>query len=342
MLFLAGCGSVLLVRQRGQLLPDNRVESVLSRESLVSISVVALLMLTAITVVGTLSAAGSTLIVGKTVLVGPAFYNSVLIPIGLLLLATTAAVPLLRWGKPPGTAQQRWLAVGLVVAGLTALVTWANGGRHPLGLSVAGLAGFAVSCFVGMLVLDFSNHRHVSAWQRIGTLLRAAPLRYAGFLMHLGFVSLAVGVAGSSLGSQEREVEMLVGQTVEWGGYQIRLEGLHQRQEPDKLIAEADLVAFRDGRRVASLRPSKHFHVLPQEWTTEVAIHSAWRGDLYVILHSGDGTQSARLTLIDNPLIRWMWFSGWIAAAGCLLRLWPLRRRRRVAQRSLPAVFAAW
>ena len=30
MLFLAGCGSVLLVRQRGQLLPDNRVESILS------------------------------------------------------------------------------------------------------------------------------------------------------------------------------------------------------------------------------------------------------------------------------------------------------------------------
>ena len=101
------------------------------------------------------------------------FYNSVLIPTGLLLLATTAAVPLLRWGKPPGTWQQRWLVVGLVVAGLTALVTWANGGRHPLGCSVAGLAGFAVSCFAGMLVLDFSNHRHVSAWQRIGTLLSA-------------------------------------------------------------------------------------------------------------------------------------------------------------------------
>ena len=142
--------------------------------------------------------------------------------------------------------------------------------------------------------------------------------------MHLGFVSLAVGVAGSSLGSQivrSRDAgwpDRGLGRISD-GRWRVSIS-----EGADKLIAEADLVAFRDGHRVASLKPSEHFHVLPQEWTTEVAIHSAWRGDLYVILHSGDGKRSLRLTLIDNPLIRWMWFSGWIAAAGCLFRLWPL------------------
>lgn len=338
MLWLACMGAVLLVRRRRTLRPDNPMHSVLSRESLVAIAIVALLLLTAVTVVGTLSAALSSLLLGETVLLGPPFYNSVLIPTGLLLLATTAAAPLLRWGKPPGAEQQRWLVAGLVLAGVTISVSWVLGGRHPVGLSVAGLAGFATSCFAGMLALDFFRQPQVSVGQRLGGLLRAAPHRYAGFFIHLGFVCLAVGVAGSSLGTAQYETDVQVGQAVDWNGYQIRLEGLHQRQEPDKLIAEAELSVFREGRRVASLRPAKHFHVLPQEWTTEVAIHSTWRGDLYVILHSGDGQQSAHVTLVANPLMRWLWLSGWVAAAGCLLRLWPPPRRRRIAGRFAPAV----
>ena len=40
---------------------------------------------------------------GKAIVVVAPFYNHVLIPTGLLLLATTAAAPLLTWGKPPST-----------------------------------------------------------------------------------------------------------------------------------------------------------------------------------------------------------------------------------------------
>jgi hypothetical protein len=37
------------------------------------------------------------------------------------------------------------------------------------------------------------------------------------------------------------------------------------------------------------------------------------------------------LTMIENPMLRWIWLSGWIAAAAALLGLWPSRSRKTAA-----------
>jgi cytochrome c-type biogenesis protein CcmF len=92
-------------------------------------------------------------------------------------------------------------------------------------------------------------------------------------------------------------------------------------------VAEAELEISRAEKRVATLRPAQHFHLLQGQWTTEVAVHSTWSGDLYTILHGGEGERSARLTLVENPLMRWLWLGGWIVGIGTVIRLWPARGR---------------
>ena len=78
------------------------------------------------TIAGTLGTALSLFVAGETVMVGPAFYNYVLIPTGLVLLATTALAPLLRWGASPSAEARKWLV--LIVCWLAATRCWPSAG----------------------------------------------------------------------------------------------------------------------------------------------------------------------------------------------------------------------
>ena len=326
MLLLGVGGAVLILRQRKGLVSDNPLDSIWAREAMVLISIVALLLLAAVTVSGTLSAALSEAIVGRRIIVGPAFYNNVLIPIGLSLLMTVASAPLLRWGAPPVARQKRALLISAGAASILAVVVWMAGVRHPLALAVGWLTAFAVATLACSLALETWRRNAAQPWRGLLSTLAASRRLYAGFVIHLGFVCIAVGVTGSSVGSRRHELVMQKGEVVEWAGRSIRFRRLIEREMPDKFIAEAELEISHGGGTPFRLLPAQHLHRLQNQWTTEVAICSTWRDDFYTILHSGEGQDAVRLTLVENPLMRWMWFGGWVIIAGAVLRLWPSRR----------------
>jgi len=327
MIGLSSGGVAGLVWRRAALAPQRPLGSAFSREAFVLLATVCLLLLAAAAVVGTLSVALSSLICGQAVAVGPSFYNQVLIPTGLTLLLTTALAPLLRWGRGPSEAQKKWLIGAACAGGLAAAAAVVCGVEHPLGWAVAGLAGLALAALAGAWIVDgtqgktppFGRFRH-SPW-------RAGRRQYAGFLIHLGLICLAVGVTGSSLGKRQREFTLREGQTVEWAGRTIRLAGVKQRELPDKLIGEAVLEISRGGRLEATLAPAQHYHRLQEVWTSEVAIQSTWAGDFYTILHGGTEDGQWYLSLVENPLMRWLWLGGVVMVVGTAVRLWPSWRK---------------
>lgn len=309
-------GVVLVAARRNQLKPENTIACVWAREAWIAIAVAAWLSLAAAVLVGTALLPASSMLLGRRIALGAAFYNNVLIPTGLLLMAVTAAAPLLRWGKSPLPGQRNTMLVAAAAGGGAAVLAAICGVRSPTALAVAGLATAAVVALTGALTV---------------ALVRGMATRrqYAGYLIHLGFVCLAVGVTGSSLGTRRREVVLSEGQTVEWFGRSVRCTRLIQRELPGRLIEEVRLEISQAGDHVATLVPGQHLHLLQNEWTTEVAVHSTWGGDLYAILHGGAGEGRVDLTLIENPMMRWIWLGGWIAGIGSLLGLWPSRRRSR-------------
>jgi cytochrome c-type biogenesis protein CcmF len=277
----------------------------------------------------------SALIFGTAIMVGPAFYNGVLIPVGLTLLLITALTPLTRWGRAPSVAQRKWwiASSGAAGAGLVAAVL--AGVRQPMALAIAGLAALAVAAFAGSLWLDAPRRDPARIVDGLRLALRAGRRQYAGFVIHLGLIALAVGVAGSSLGKREQSFSMTEGQTVAWAGRTIRLDRVIQRELPDKLVAEAVLEISRGSGRTTTLVPAQHYHKLQQEWTTEVAIDSTWRGDFYTILHSGTADGRLLLTLIENPLMRWLWMGGAVMVLGTCVRLFSGPAAVRAAGREL-------
>ena len=118
------------------------------------------------------------------------------------------------------------------------------------------------------------------------------------------------------------------GATETWSGREIHFRELAHREEAGILIIEAVLDISRHGGTPVTLRPARHLHLLQKEWTTEVAIHSTWGGDFYTVLDAGMPDGSIALTFIENPMMRWLWGGGILAAAGGLAALLPIGQRR--------------
>jgi cytochrome c-type biogenesis protein CcmF len=142
---------------------------------------------------------------------------------------------------------------------------------------------------------------------------------------------VAIGVAGSSLGTRRLEITPAEGDEIEWEGRKIRYVRLEQHELADKLVAEAVLEISRGDSTPVELRPARHLYLLQNEWTTEVAIHSTWRGDFYTVLHAGLGDGRVALTLVNNPMMRWIWMGGLVTTLSAVVAIWPSRRRRKTA-----------
>ncbi|MGM0485762.1 MAG: heme lyase CcmF/NrfE family subunit [Planctomycetota bacterium] len=336
MLALAVGGGALIVFRRPRLAPDRPIRNFFSREAGILLSVLALLLLAGVTMAGTLSTVWSSLFVGEAIMVGPAFYNNVLIPTGLLLLLGTAATPLLRWDASPATWQRKLLPWSAGASAITTVLAVVWGFRHPIELPVLGCAIFGVCALLAVAMVAARARARHGLRTGIPRAVFAGRRQYAVPLIHLGFICLTVGIAGSSLRTRQRAFEMKQGEKVVWADRQIRLAGIHRHELPDRIVGEAELEISRDGRRIATLLPAQHYHRSAGEWTTEVAIHSTWGGDFYTILHGGEAREAVRLTFVENPMMRWLWLGGSLMGLGSLVRLWPSRRRDAVRTTPFP------
>ncbi len=187
----------VLVRRRASLSADNPMAGLLAKETVLAISVFALILLATVVFLGTVSLPITEICFPHKVLIGPGFYNNVLIPIGLLLLAMMAAAPLLRWGAPPDARQSRALMAATGVGLTVAALAWLGGLRHPLAIAVAGLAGLSVSTLVASWLLDVRTHLSARLLPDLLRAVRSRRRTNAGYAMHLGLACLAIGISGS-------------------------------------------------------------------------------------------------------------------------------------------------
>jgi cytochrome c-type biogenesis protein CcmF len=320
-------GAALVIARRRALLADAPMGGIWTREAFVVISTLLLLLLAVVTTAGTVIVPVSRLVVGRQVVVGSVFYNNVLIPVGLLLLTTMSLAPILQWGRPPSGAQRKAILLCSIAGVGAAVIGVAGGLRNLIAVCVVGLATVAAAAFVAMLIIDAQRRRKAGS-RTILASLRANRRQYAGFMIHMGFVCLAIGVTGSSLGTRKIEVMLNEGEAIDWAGRRIRYEQLVQSEQPGKLVAEAVLHVASATGGPFTLRPARHLHLLQNEWTTEVAIHSTWFGDFYAVLNSGEGEGRVGLTLLANPLMRFIWLGGGIMAGGAIVALWPVSVQR--------------
>jgi cytochrome c biogenesis factor len=255
-------GSLLLVVWRlPRLRSEHRIESMLSREAAFLLNNLVFVALTGGVFYMTMTPVFSSLFTGVRVTAGPELFNFALTPWFLVLMALMGVGPVISWRRASRSSLARSFTMPLAVFALTAAaVMGATFARVSAGLAAAasGFASFlgsfdfellreahaelhplyavlffAVSAFVvATVVQEFYRGtrarmatRGERALQALARLSWRNKRRYGGYVVHVGIVLIAVGIAGSSVWLDVRRFEPIVpGQALEAGGYRMVYE----------------------------------------------------------------------------------------------------------------------
>jgi cytochrome c-type biogenesis protein CcmF len=299
-----------------------------SRENVIGVITYTIIALAIAICIGTLSGVLSPMLLRHKIVLGVEYYNGVLIPAAIVILTATAAAPLLRWGGSPLPFERRLLFLAALLGVGVAWIERQVMLRPSLPACVDGLFAGTLASFCGAIACDYCKSPARSLWERVQS-MRAQRRKYGGFVVHVGLLVLASGIASSSLGRREHQVVLPVGDSCEWYGYVVRLREVEQRQETHELAIIARLEIERHGKLVAELSPSQNYYHRQREWTTESSIYATWQSDLYTLFFSSDDGRDARIALIHNPRVRWIWAGGCIMGFGAMTAAWPARRPSR-------------
>ncbi len=330
-LILAVC-TVVFVKNRDHLKSENRLESLVSRESSFLFNNLLLLAACFAVLWGTLFPVLSEWVQGTKVTVGPPFFNRVNIPIWLFLLLLTAVGPLLAWRKTSVESLQRNFTGPALAALATAVLLMAFGMRPWEDTSVLySLMGISLAVLVTATVLSefirggrvIRSHTGMSLAAAMAQLTRRNTRRYGGYIVHFGVVVIAVGLAGSAF-NRDVEQELGFGDRMSLGAYTLVCRSYTQDDNPNYTNESAVLDVYRGEQLVTTMFPERRFYKSSQQASTIVAIRSTPKEDLYLV-YAGKNSETDRPIIKAhlNPLVMWVWIGVGIVVLGTLVALAP-------------------
>jgi cytochrome c-type biogenesis protein CcmF len=336
-------------RQRDHLKTENKLESLVSRESSFLFNNMILLAACFTVLWGTLFPVLSEYVQGSKVTVGAPFYNRVNIPIGLFLLFLTGIGPLLAWRTTslrsirknfilPSIAMAA-TAIGLMIAGVR---PWNDG--DDMHATIFSLMAFSLGAGVvtaiaaeflrGAKVVRTQTGKNLAESTLI--LVRRNTRRYGGYIIHFGIVVMFIGIAGGAF-NQSTEQEMSYGDTMTLGPYTMVCQSITQDSTANYNTDFALLDVYRGGKKITQLAPEKRNYFPDTDHAqaqTMVALHSTLEGDLYVVFEGKNpDTGLPIIKAMLNPLIAWIWIGVMIVVAGTFVALAPNMTRTAVRQR---------
>jgi len=306
----------------------------LSRESLLLVNNVLLLVAMAAVLLGTLyPLALDALNLGK-ISVGAPYFEAVFVPLMAPLVFLMGVGPIARWKQaelPDLATRLRW---ALVVAVVAALATSWLAGHIGLMSSLGLLMAFWVAASVATDLIERVRPRGAggSVWSRT----RQLPRALVGMMLaHLGIAAFIFGVTMVRSYEVERDVKMNIGDSTEAHGYVFTFRGARELAGPNYDAVQGLVDVTRDGRKVAAMLPEKRVYRVQSNPMTEAAIDAGFTRDLYVSL--GEPVDDGRAWIVRvyvKPFIDWVWGGCLLMAFGGLLAVTDRRYRAKATQRS--------
>ena len=318
-------GSLALYAVRAQGIKSNTTFSWSSREAMILVNNLLLVVATAVVLLGTLyPLAYEAVSGGKKLSVGPPYFNAVFVPVMVVLFVFMALSQRSRWKDTTLDVllkRQGFYVIGSM--GTAALLMFTLATFKSYVLLISTIAFWIFANLLENVLQRFKRRR--CEW---GSMF-AQPLSYYGMLLgHLGMVVMMIGICCTVYYSVERDLRMAPGDELELAGYQFKFVEIRQINGPNFISDQAEISVTRNGQDVISLFPEKRLYSARGSVMTEADIDPGLFRDLYVAL--GEPlTQSAWGVRIQiKPFVRWIWIGGLLSALGGILAVGDKRYRR--------------
>ena len=325
-------GGLAMFAWRGWRLTQESHYQLKSRETLLVINNVIILVATIVVVLGTLYPMIADAFKLGQVSVGAPYFNALFVPLTWLLLLVLGLGPVSRWKRDT----RPFLGVSLAILAssfvLAAIISYVL--TQSMMLNIIMSAALSLWVLVWIVVDIKDKTRHAPS---VIKGLRRLNMGYWGMqLAHLGILLVVVGIAITTSTSIEKDVAMTEGETVQVQGYDFTLVDFRQVRGPNYDASQAVVKVSKDGKQITSLLPEKRHYVVSQMPMTEASIHYNPMRDVYMALGEpileGNQTEANAtkwaVRIYVKPAVRWIWWGSFVIALGAVISMFDKRYRK--------------
>ncbi len=320
----------LLAFRIDKLETEGRIEGAASREAMFLVNNLLFVLLTFTVLIGTVFPLIVEAVKGKQMSVGRPYFDSMVVPIGAILLFILGVGPALPWGRATGEQIRKKLLPPIGGAVVFALLGYIAGVRGPWTLITLAFGGFAA--YVTFTEMFLPMLQRMKRGDSVGSAfvdgqLRRGRRRFASYVVHAAVVVAIIAIAVSSSMRQTTELHFTKGQTQHASGYDLNFLGVREVQEPHRSAIVASFAISRNGKQVATLEPRMNQYQMMREPIGSPDVYTTAAGDFYISLSNVDpASQTASITVFASPLVVWIWISVIVMGLGALFGLIPSRR----------------
>ncbi|BCG64080.1 MAG: cytochrome c-type biogenesis protein CcmF [Methyloprofundus sp.] len=319
-------GSLTLYALKAPNVKSESSFSWLSREVVLLINNVFLTVMAVTVLLGTLYPLLIDALGQGKISVGPPYFNAVFVPImGTMAVAMGISIAV-RWRETSSESMLKTLWLPAVISLLIGLIFPFVYGT---GFEIRVFLGISVSLWViSTVAREFiGKFRNASS---ISNKLSQLSMSYYGMMLaHIGVAVTAIGITLVSTYSEERDMRMAKGDSVELAGYQFTFQGTHIVKGPNYMADQAIIEVTEDGEPVVILHPEKRRYNVKRNMMTEADIDAGLFRDLYVALGEPLNNGEAWAVRVHyKPYVRWLWLGGILMALGGLLTVTDKRYRK--------------
>ena len=322
----------LMYKRLDDLKSPRKIESFTSRESGFLFNNMVFVVLCFAVFWGTLFPVISEAVRGTKITVGAPFFNQIITPIGLILLALTGVGPLLAWRRTGSKNLIRNFTLPIVAGFIASIIFMIIGyeGYSVISFSLCVFVTFSIAAEFSRGISARIKKFKESIFVALKTIISKNRSRYGGYIVHLGIVLMFIGFTGHAF-DREKEFSLQLGQSDHVAGYEFELINLSESERPNHYAWISELkVSDNQGTFVTNLFPEKrvYFHKNPdinrRQPHSELDIYSTLNKDIYSIFSAIDNEKGiAFLKIMINPLVKWVWIGGYVLVFGTIIALWP-------------------
>jgi cytochrome c-type biogenesis protein CcmF len=263
--------------------------------------------------------------------VGPPYFNSVFAPIMLPVLFFMVVGSFARWKTDTVANLIKKLSPIAVISVLLGC------GAPFLAGSWSALVALALSLVfwivLGSCLQIYRQLKDTVSW-------KSTPISFWG--MHVAHIGIAICVVGITMVKgyeTEKDVRMTIGDTVEVGGYTLRLTGITQKPGPNYNADVGSVEIIKNQQVLTTLHPEKRSYFSSTMPMTEAAIDSGFTRDVYVSLGEkleSTGQPAWAVRVYHKPFVPWIWFGCLFMALGGAMAALDKRYRRKLVAKWTP------
>lgn len=274
---------------------------------------------------------------GKAISVGAGYFNATIVPIVLPAFILLGFSMSLKWfSTSVGQFFERTRVLMMAIIALTIIIVLIQSPGSALA-TIGFSAGIWVllSQFYALyeaLAKKAAQYKSSEDFPWLKAFSKTTSNQYGMYLAHIGIGIIVIAITGSSLWQKSYHEWVKIGDSIKLHPLVYKLEKAELVQGPNYKSLKAEISVTKFGHKLTTLEPEKRFYPHKKMVTTEAAIYTSFKKDIYVTISEVKG-KDEKDTVFDikiyiEPLTIWLWIGVICLFFGGILSIYKPNKRK--------------